>query len=147
MHDHPFSLSTILLVALVSVGAAPEEPPGISPTPALEISLQVVPSYAEGSVQLLTRPTPSTFTCTALITEVGSKRGFAAPKLVVARGASEHKSAEVAGYNVTFRAAITAIGDRANTDLTISRGALVVSRQRSSTWLPRSDPKSTAPVP
>jgi len=98
-----------------------------------------------GPIQLLGRPTPSTFTCSASVTEAGTVHRLSSLELVIAPGSSEHKSLEVGSYSFRFAASVPAEANRVETEVIVSVGSRVVSRHRGITTFPER-PKREQPI-
>ena len=126
-----------LLFALLLVGAT--VPPSLlrSDAPALDIATSIRP-VSQDEYRLLRRVPPGSYRCSARILDApGSRRGWAAKDIVLGAGQSGDTSNELGQLTVKFHASIAKDLDRAETVVTVTRDAKVISRQSSTVWLQR----------
>jgi hypothetical protein len=129
----------LLIGAVVVLGASRDVPPTLlrSDAPALEISTSILP-VTQDRYQLLARPRPGMYRCTALVhDQPGSNRVLAVPDIVIGPGESGEQTAVFGALEIRFRAKISATLDRADTDVTVTRTGQVINRQKSTVWLER----------
>jgi hypothetical protein len=102
---------------------------------ALAIQVNVHPSLAD-EYQLLTRPTPDTYTCSVLVIDTEAKRVIAGiPKLVVSRG-KEERGEKIGGEHgveliVKIKPATNLDAQTAETHVIVKHNAEVIADQRS----------------
>ena len=106
----------------------------VNPTPPIAINVQVQPSFMD-PYMLLTRQTPYTYTCTALILDAESRKGLTSVKTIVERGKSETQKKTAGEYSVEFMVKINAAGDHAETRVVVQRNGALITEQHSSTAL------------
>lgn len=121
MHYLPF---TLLLTIL----------PVTTPTPPIAINVQVQPSFMD-PYMLLTRQTPYTYTCSAIVFDADSRKGLTSVKTIVERGKSETLKKTNGEYSVEFMVKINAAGDHAETRVVVQRNGAIITEQTSSTAL------------
>ena len=102
---------------------------------ALAIEVNVHPSLAD-EYQLLTRPTPDTYTCSVLVTDNDAKKVVAAiPKLVVSTGKEERAEKLGKDYDVELtvkiKPATNLDAQTAETHVIVKHNAEVIADQRS----------------
>jgi len=106
---------------------------------ALAIQIDIHPTIAD-PLQLLTRPTPETYTCSALVIDEGEKKIIAGvPKLVVLRG-KEEKAEKTAGeysteLTVKIQPATNLDAQTAVTHVIVKHNDEVIADQRSAITL------------
>ncbi len=116
----------VVLLLLADVLSLPVQQPDLT---APEVRVSIRPSFMD-PYQLLRRPSPSTYTCEALVSQADTKVAFLHAKLVVARGAMEKTTALARGYSLEF--SVTVKNEReANAVVTVKRGEQIITRQRS----------------
>jgi hypothetical protein len=96
--------------------------------PPLQVETSVQPS-ASDPYQLLRRPTPRTYTCSARVLEAGTEHMLDVVKLIVARGDRQTATRSSNGLRTTFRVSVTSNGERADTEVVVARGGEVLTRQ------------------
>lgn len=124
-----------VLIALLFVAAT--VPPSLlrSDAPALDISTSIRP-VTQDEYRLLRRVPPNAYRCSALIREApDSRRGLSAKDIVIGPGESGDTSNTLGPVTVKFHARIAKNLDRAETVVTVTRDAKVISRQSSTVWL------------
>ena len=108
--------------------------PVTTPTPPLAINVEVQPSFMD-SYMLLTRQTPYTYTCSALVLDAESRKGLVTARTIVERGKSETLKKTSGEYSIEFTVKINSAGDHAETRVVVQRQGAIVTEQRSSTAL------------
>jgi hypothetical protein len=123
---------TLLAVALASTFTfftKPTQPP--ADPGALGVEVQCEPS-SRGNIQLLRRPTPSTYHCNAYVFDVSdTTRGVAGAQVIVGAGERRVKSEKHDDAQITFTVAISKDHDRAATDVVVTKAGKTVLRQKS----------------
>lgn len=99
--------------------------------PPLEIRISVLPS-ATDPYQLLKRPSPSTYSCSAVVIEAGTNHLLGSAQLVVGRGDRQTTKRSAGGLQTEFTVSVTAKGERADAEVVVTRGAEVLTKQRTS---------------
>ena len=102
---------------------------------ALAIQVNVHPSLAD-EYQLLTRPTPDTYTCSVLVTDTDAKKVVVSiPKLVVSGGKEERAEKLGKDYDVELtvkiKPATNLDAQTAETHVIVKHNAEVIADQRS----------------
>jgi hypothetical protein len=97
-----------------------------------EVHITIHPSSMD-SYQLLKRKTPDTYTCEAFVAEAGTHHAFVNAELVVVPGHTEKVSRQAGEYGLDF--SVTVKDRQAEADVTVKRGARVITRQRSTVYL------------
>jgi|SRR5579884_1401807 len=109
---------------------------------ALAIRVDVHPSIAD-EYQLLTRPTPETYTCSVLVKDPDAKKIEAnIPKLIVAPGSTETAKSPAADYwvelTVKVKPATNLDAETADTHVIVHHlGDVVADQESTITLLPR----------
>jgi hypothetical protein len=98
--------------------------------------------------QLLTRPTPDTYTCTVFVFDPDTERqtGLADAKLIAHPGIPAETTRKTGDYEVQFRVDISKTADRASTKVSVKRGGQVVVRQSSLVRLLKTSDKGYRPA-
>jgi hypothetical protein len=97
-----------------------------------EVRISIHPS-SMSSYQLLKRKTPDTYTCEAIVTDADTHHTFVNAELVVLPGHTEKVSRQAGEYGLDF--SVTVKDRQAEADVTVKRGAKVITRQRSTVYL------------
>ncbi len=129
------SLAVALSIAAGLVGI---EAIGQVPVPearAYEVGVSVRPTK-QNWTQLMARPTPNTFSCTASVKEPGVFRSRSAIDLAVAPGSSEEKSLDAGDFSFRFSVTIPVGAEYAQTEVVVFEGKRVVSRYRAEVSFP-----------
>lgn len=128
------------LILGISIVVAASTAPALfqrNDAPALEVTTSIRP-VTKDEYQLLTRPLPGMYRCSARIhDEPGSRRVLGTKDIVIGPGESGEEAAIFGNLRVEFRATIGKALDRADTVVTITRNEKVISRQSSTVWLER----------
>lgn len=109
---------------------------------ALAIQVNVHPSIAD-EYQLLTRPTPETYTCSVLVKDPEAKKVVAnIPKLIVAPGSTETAKSRAGEYwvelTVKVKSATNVYAETADTHVIVHHlGEIVADQESTITLLPR----------
>ena len=122
-------MMTFLLLAAITLN--PPEPPVVGP--GFEVRIDIHPSYMDHYQLLKARRTPSTFTCTAEVFEVGTNRIYGSADLAVLPGHNEKTTQTFGDYTMTFSVKLNTY--RAEADVTVKRGEQLITRQRSTVYV------------
>ena len=127
---------TLLVVALASTFTfftkPAQQPPALG---ALGVQVECEPS-SRGNIQLLRRPTPSTYHCNAYVFEAhDTSRGIAGTQVIVGAGERRSKTEKQKDTQITFTVAISKDHDRAATDVVVTKAGKTVLRQKSNVVL------------
>lgn len=114
--------------ALILLGAATQPVPIADP--ALELNVQVYPTIYS-HYQLLARPTPDTYTCTAALTDPDAKRGFAQVQLIAKPGTPVDTTKKSGDYEMYFKVDISKTENIARTKVVVKHSGRIVARQSS----------------
>ena len=126
----------LVVVALASTFSFFTKPAEQAAAPgAFGVEVECEPS-ARGKIQLLRRPTPSTYHCNAYVFDVNdTTRGVAEAQVIVGAGQRRSKNAKHEDAQITFTVAISKDHDRAATDVVVTKGGKTVLRQKSNVVL------------
>ena len=111
--------------------------------PVLDINVSVTPT-SHSSFQLLARPTPDTYTCTASVMD--PPRGGVTAQVIAKPGVPAQITHKNCDYEVEFRVDIAKTGDVADTKVTAKHAGIVVARQHSTVRLVKSNEKPYKPA-
>lgn len=127
-----------LLAAATTV--VPTTPTPATPQQPFETNVEIIPTAQTGYP--LTWHNPQTFTCSAMVSRDFTdqrRTAFGVGKLVVPAGGRQTKTIPYEGYEMTFRVSISDTADRADATVTLRRDGEIVTRQRTTVWLDRSN--------
>lgn len=127
----------LLFVALfLPLGQTHETRVVVEPTAEeLETYIDVHPT-ADDEFQLLDRPSPDTYTCTAAVELPGDPPVTGSLVVYVRPGRSSSKTLDKGDVSVTFTAGVMEPGDRVLTSIEIRRSGVLTHRQRSTVSIP-----------
>jgi hypothetical protein len=129
---------TLLWILASVLPGAPAQIPEIT---APEVYVSIQPSWME-PYQLLRRKTPDTYTCRATVTQAETSAIYLSAELFLHPGETQKTSRTVAGHTLDF--AVTMKNRRAESVVTVRRGEKLLTRQRSTIYLPT--PEGVVPL-
>ncbi len=122
------ALSALVLLATTAVPTQP---------PVLEIYVQVRPTI-DDPYQLLTRPAPDTYTCSADATDPEGKRTYVRARVIAKPGVPATTTRTIGEYELEFHVDISKQGDLAKTKVVVTHAGHIVARQSSAVRLMKS---------
>ncbi len=142
-----FAFLVLLALAALALFASstPLPPDAANPVPALGTNVTISPTSRQ-AIQLLTRPTPDTYECSAILTTAEKSMALGDIHLVVAPGSRESQTIHSAGLDIQFSVSITSNADVASTELVVERSGTIISRSRSRVQLVGNRAAATSPA-
>jgi hypothetical protein len=130
------ALVVVALASTFTFFTKPADPQKLpSPSGALGVEVQCEPS-ARSEIQLLRRPSPSSYNCSAYVFDANdTSRGVAGTQVVVDAGERQTKSSTNDDTEIKFTVAISKGHDRAATDVVVTKAGKTVLRQKSNVIL------------
>ncbi len=132
--------TVILVLAAASIlGAAP--PDALPPAPAFNIVIDVHPTSME-TYQLLRRPTPWTYTCSAVVTTFPADRRIQTRAFLNAEPGKPETITQAFGddYSMKFTVTVSSTKPEATAVVEVSRAGQPVARQESRVMLQKPEP-------
>lgn len=128
-------LSTLIVLSLAAIAGAttlPLFPNGTDP--AVGVSIDIRPASSAPVQPLRRGPREVPYLCSALVTKSGGATVRLEP-LTLFPGQMQSRTTSTNGLTVKLAANISADGSRAETTVTVHRGAALLTNQRASVWL------------
>ena len=128
------ALAVVALASTFSFFTKPAEQTAAA-SGALGVEVQCEPR-GHGEIQLLRRPTPSSYNCSAYVFDANdTSRSIIGTNTVVDAGERQTKTQKNEDTSITFIVAISNAHDRAATDVTVTKAGKTLLRQKSNVIL------------